>query len=121
MKRLDRKPPRILENTPHVGTKQKKKNTMYNNNDAHTDSAAANKMYSTLSANVEYVCYLSAVTSSIHLQFRCVVTLYTTACKSIKQSCCADFYVWALKYSGSLYLMLAIFLQSGSFTHLSSK
>lgn len=25
MKRLDRKPPRILENTPHVGTKQKKK------------------------------------------------------------------------------------------------
>lgn len=38
------------------------------------------------------------------------VTLYTTACKSIKQSCytvlCAAFYVWVLKYSGSQYLIL---------------
>lgn len=54
--------------------------------------------------------YLSAVTASINLQHWCVVTLYTTAYKSIKQSyyteLCADFYVWVLKYSGSQYLIL---------------
>lgn len=92
MKRLDRKTP--LKEPHNVQQQQQQQ--------------CAHRLCGSKQDVFQIICrmksYLSAVTSSTHLQFRCVVTLYTTACKSIKQSYCADFYVWALKYSGSLYL-----------------
>lgn len=107
MKRLDRKPPAYFR-------KHAPRWKNHKNNGAHTSCAGANKMHSTLFAGWNAIYLLSR---------HPYIYLYVTARKSIKQSCCADFYVWLPEiFRLSLPdLMLAIFLPSGSFTHLSSK
>lgn len=72
---------------------------MYNNNSAHTQALRQQTrcIQHYLQNEILFICCHIIHTSAVQL---CCPIVY-----HYMQSCCADFYVWALKYSGSLYLI----------------